>query len=286
MIAAMRWIWISLTTLPLSLAALPACSSGGDGGGGSATTTTTETTSGTGGAGGAGTGGSGGTGPMALCDKPTPVTCSDQVILQMNFQPDVTPGKIDSTAAGDVWTSKVDATAGGAFATKPDSYTYGKFTDTGLQKVDISDEQSLDSMDWDIAFRRYVARINSGDSGPSCVQAARVPGTATFDEVTAIPETLSYHTDDTFTESCMLIPDGTGLADSPATALSSFWSYPGCVQMTDHVFVVALADGRHVKLIIDSYYSPTVQEQCDTMGSVPMGSTGSANYVMRWAFLQ
>ncbi len=51
------------------------------------------------------------------------------------------------------------------------------------------------------------------------------------------------------------------------------------------VFVVALASGKHVKLVIDDYYKPDVQEQCNTTGSVPMSGSGSANFVMRWAFL-
>ena len=46
---------------------------------------------------------------------------------------------------------------------------YAKFTANGLVKLDtLSDMTALDSMDWDIAFRRYVVRINSGFSGPSC----------------------------------------------------------------------------------------------------------------------
>ncbi len=239
--------------------------------------------SGTGG-GGAGTGGGGGN--AALCSMPTQVACADQIILEMNLQPDVAPGKITSTPDGAGWTSQIDATAGGAFVSKPDSYVYGKFTDQGLEKVAIADQDSLDAMDWDIAFRRYVIRVNSADSGPSCVQAARVPGTAKYEDITAVPGNLSYNKDDYFTDSCDIIADGTGLPDSPATALSSYWTYPGCVSMTHHVFVIALADGRHVKFTVDDYYAPTVQEQCDTAGMVPMSNTGSANFIVRWQFIQ
>lgn len=287
--ARMRLHWILFAVLPVSFAAVTACSGGEGGSGNSGTTsdstTESQTSSSTGGS-GTGGNGTGGTAPSMTCTTPTPVACADEVILQMNFQADVTPGKIENAADGTGWKTNVDATAGGAFASKPDSYTYGKFTDQGLTKVEISDEQSLDSMAWDIAFRRYVVRINSGDSGPSCVQGARVPGTAKYEDVTSLPATLGYHKDDIFTDSCDLIPDGSGLMDSPATALSSFWSYPGCVKMTDHVFVLALADGRHVKLVVDSYYSPSVQEQCDTTENIPMSNTGSANYVVRWAFIQ
>jgi hypothetical protein len=267
----------SVLPLLLGLPLLAAC--------GNSSTTTTGTT----GTGGAGTGGSGtgGAGPtMALCTTPTTVACSDQIILAMNLQPDAAKGLITSTADGDGWVSNVDATAGGAFASKPDSYTYGKFTDQGLVKVDLADQDSLTSMAWDIAFRRYVIRINSADSGPSCVQGARVAGAETYEQITAEPAGLAFHADDYFTESCDIIPDGSGLPDSPATALSSFWTYPGCVQMTKHVFVLELASGRHLKLVVDDYYSPAVQDQCDTTGAVPMSNTGSGNIVLRWAFFK
>ena len=101
-----------------------------------------------------------------------------------------------------------------------------------------------------------------------------------------MPQNLTLHADEYFTDSCDIIPDGSGLPDSPATVLSSFWTYPGCVAMTGHVFVIQIADGRYVKLIVDDYYTPSVQDQCDTTGMIPMSNTGSANFVVRWAFLQ
>jgi len=270
----MRFTPIFTSIFALSLAALTACGGGGAGGSGGA-----------GGNGTSGGGGSGGAAPTPLCTMPTTVACSDQIILQMNFQPDPVNATISNTADGAGWNTHVDATAGGAFTSMPTAYTYGKFTDQGLVRVDVSDEGSLTSMDWDIAFRRYVVRVNSGDSGPSCVQAARVPGTTKFEDLDATPDNLLYHTDDTFTDSCDLIPDGSGLPDSPATALSSYWTYPGCVQMTGYVYVIALADGHHVKFTVDDYYSPTVQDQCQTQGAIPMTNTGSANFIVRWAYL-
>jgi hypothetical protein len=141
-------------------------------------------------------------------------------------------------------------------------------------------------MDWDIAFRRYIMRINSADSGPSCVTAARtVPGSTTYEALAAVPDGLKYFTDDYFTDdSCEIKPDGSGLEDSPATALSSYWTYPGCVEMTGNIFVVELRDGRHLKLIVDAYYKTLAgQEQCNNTGS--SGGTPGAWMQMRWAFL-
>lgn len=236
---------------------------------------------------GGGDTGSGGFNPGGpTCTEPTEVTCSDQVILQLNLQDDVTPGLVENAAEGAGWLSTIDATAGGAFAADPTSYTYGRFTDQGLVKVEISDEASLESMDWDIAFRRYVIRINSGNSGPSCVRATPIPGDPAYDDVTAVPETLPQFRDDAyFTEGCELINDGSGLESSPATALAGYYEYPGCVAMSDKVFIVQTAEGRLLKLTVSDYYFPDIQEQCDTTDSVPMANTGSANFRVRWAFL-
>lgn len=262
----------------LMLAAASACgdsdtSGGGGSGGGS-------------GGGQDGGGGSGGTPTVEpRCTSAAAIPCEDDVVLQMNLQSEPAPGSIETTQDGDDFVSVIDATAGGAFTATPHSYTYGRFTDTGLEKVSISDEDSLTSMDWDIAFRRYIGRINSGHSGPSCTAAARVPGEQTYAEITSVPDNLTYRSDQYFTESCELIADGTGLEGSPATALSSYWTYPGCVQMTNNVYVVQLANGRDVKLTVESFYNDDAQQQCQDQESVPMSNNGSANVRVRWAFL-
>jgi hypothetical protein len=207
------------------------------------------------------------------------------VILEMNLRSNVAPGLIDNQPDGAGWSTHVDATAGGAFNPDPDSYVYGRFTANGLEKIDISDEGSIDSMDWDIAFRRYVIRANSGHSGPSCVRAARVAGAADYESLAEIPSSLVYHRDEYFTPSCELIPDGSGLPNSPATALSGYWTYPGCVQMSYNLYVLELADGRHLKLMVTSYYEDPYQQQCQDTDSVPQSGSGSANIRFRWAFL-
>lgn len=219
---------------------------------------------------------------MATCMPVTPVACEDMVVQQMNFKKNVAPGLITEMADGKGFLSTIDARAGGS--TPTDSYVYAKFTPTGLQKVDLTDDQSLASMDWDIAFRRFVIRINSANSGPSCVMSARFKTGTLFDDVTVAPSGVPFYTDEYFSAACELIPDGSGLPGSPATALHSFWTYNNCVQMTDNVYVLQLANGTSVKLTITDYYDPMVQDQCDTMASIPMGSPG-AMIRMRWAML-
>lgn len=229
--------------------------------------------------GGGGEGGGGGGG--ALCTPTTPIPCEDQVVQQMDFKKIVAPGMIVDAADGNGFLSTIDARAGGFMYT--DSYVYAKFTDTGLKKVDLTDEQSIGSMDWDIAFRRFIIRINSGNSGPSCTQAARLKTGTVYDDLMAVPAGANFLADEYFSAACELIPDGSGLG-SPATIMSGFWTYANCVQMTDNVYVVKTATGANVKLIVTDYYEPMAQETCNTTGAVPMGTPG-AMIKMRWAFL-
>lgn len=253
--------------------------------GGETTGTTTGSGGGNTGSGGGdtGSGGSGGGSAGPKCSEEVP--CSDQVIQQLDLQPTVAPGLIANQPDGSGWMTQVDGTAGGFGAQPPHAYVYGRFTDTGLEKVNISDEDALDSKDWDIAFRRFIVRLNSGNSGPACVVAAPIPGAPAYDDVAAVPDNLpQYRADEYFTEGCTLIDDGSGLG-SPATALASYWEYPGCVAMTNNVFIVQTNEGKRLKLTVTDYYTPDIQDQCDTTGSVPMSGSGAANFRLRWAFL-
>ncbi|WP_437671990.1 HmuY family protein [Sorangium sp. So ce131] len=243
---------------------------------------------GNGGAGGAptGEGGSGGSGgggaPAARCAEPTPVACEDDVFQQMGLQDTVSSGEVSSAADGDGFRSSIDASAGGAFA-DDEPYVYARFTDGGLEKVEISDEQSLTSMDWDIAFRRYLVRINSGHSGPSCVAAARLAGTPDYDALTAVPDNARFRNDEYFTESCELITDGSGL-NGPATALSGYWDYSMCLAMSGTVYILALADDRKLKLTVTHYYDEENQAECNETGMVS-DTASAAHFQVRWAFL-
>ncbi len=217
-----------------------------------------------------------------MCMPTSPIPCEDQVALGVVFKNNQAPGLITDAPDGKGFWSTIDARAGGFSFT--DSYVYAKFTPTGLQKIEMTDNESIASMEWDIAFRRFVIRINSGNSGPSCVTAAKMkPGTV-FDDLATTPADALFIPDEYFSAACEVIPDGSGLPDSPATVLSGFWTYASCVQMTGNVYVLQKADGTRVKLTITDYYEPTAQEQCNTTGSVPMGTPG-AMMRMRWAFV-
>ena len=219
------------------------------------------------------------------CTMPGAPTCTDNQIQDLTLQKAPSPDtrSIVSTADGMGFTSAIDASAGGINATE--SYVYAKFTATGLTKVAIGDEAAFASMDWDIAFRRFIIRLNSGVSGPSCVDGARTAAGTAYNTLAAEPTGLEFRTEAYYTSSCDLVPDGSGLG-SPGTALQSFWRYPGCVQMTDNVFVVRLADGRRVKLVVTHYYEQSVQDYCDANDKILATDSGKAAQVgLRWAFL-
>lgn len=219
----------------------------------------------------------------STCTAPAAVACRDQSLVALSMNPEnVTPGLIDNEALAEGFHSKVDATAGGAF-NGTGGFVYGKFTDDGLVKVSLTDDASFESMDWDISFRRFVVRLNSGTGGPSCVTAARTAVGTDF----ACPEVdtalLEFNAEQFMSEgTCDLIPDGSGL-ESAGVVLQSFWTYPGCVQMTGNVYFLSLADGRHVKLVVTHFYGEAAQQDCQETDSTD--SSGSGNIQLDWAFI-
>jgi hypothetical protein len=222
----------------------------------------------------------GGTAPSCVEHE---ALCQDESIGMLMLQSEPSAALIteEGTTAGE-FTTHIDATAGG-FGAPPQSYVYGRFTDAGLEVVRIDDETSLESGDWDIAFRRFVMRLNSGVSGPGCVEAGRTAPGSTFDAVTSVPADVEFFAEEYLSgDSCEFIADATGMG--PQTVLSSYFAYASCLSMTGNVYIVALGDGRHVKLEVISYYTPSVQDACDSTGTAPM-PTGSGNMRIRWAFL-
>ncbi|PZR11928.1 MAG: hypothetical protein DI536_16495 [Archangium gephyra] len=238
-----------------------------------------------GGTGGGGTGGGSGMDAGPEVCAATPVSCSDEAAAALSYKSNLATGAIteEGTTAGE-FTTYIDATGGSTGLSAPvTSYTYVKFTPTGLARVDLSDEQAELDTTWDIALRRYHVRLNSGVSGPSCVQGARTPDGTTFEAVTTVDTNLVFSSERYFTESCSVIDDGSGIG-APAYVLSSFWSYGSCVKMSGNVFVLKLADGRHVKLEVKSYYPPENQALCQTENRINSPS-GAGAVRVRWAFL-
>jgi len=225
--------------------------------------------------------------PAQECQPQAAVECRDQSLVDLEMTPNaVTPGLIDNaTLADGGFHSHVDATAGGFPA--DEGYVYGKFTDDGLVKVELTDDASFDSLEWDIAFRRFIIRLNSGMGGPGCVTAARGPTGLDFTCPSLEPaqlEGLEFNAEQFMSPgTCDLIADGSGLPGAAGVVLQNYWTYPGCVQMTGNVYFISLADGRFVKLKVTHYYSEAAQQDCQDTDVTD--SAGSANLQFDWAFV-
>ena len=209
------------------------------------------------------------------------VSCTDESAMRLRFLTVQNPSEItnESLGAGE-FRSVIDARAGGASATQ--SYVYARFTATGLSKVALTDEDALRSTEWDIALRRFVLRLNSGVSGPSCVRGARLSATD-WASVTRIEDPSALREESYFDGACRFVDDGSGI-NGPATVLAPYWRYAGCLQMTNAIFVAQLRDGRAVKLTVESYYDPEKQAECDTTGMVSTPNN-AAVFRLRWSLL-
>ncbi|MDG1479879.1 MAG: HmuY family protein [Myxococcota bacterium] len=217
-----------------------------------------------------------------VCEEASEVTCVDDLILDLSLHNDaVSAGSVRTTVSGSDFLTDIDATAGGYSNATQNPWVYLRFTDDGAEKVELDDEAALESMDWDLAARRFIIRLNGGSSGPSCVGAATILESS-YDALTAIPEGLSYGTDDYYTPDCTLINDSSGLPDSPQVVLGSWWTYPGCVATSGYPHLIQTADGRVLKMVVEAYYA-TGQETCNDAG-IP--GEGSANLSIRWTWMQ
>ena len=219
-------------------------------------------------------------GVAAVCSEPAEITCEDTMVQDLSFQETVSEGEVTTTADGADYVTLIDASAGGFGHEDENPWVYVKFTEDGAVKAEISDEDALESMDWHLSARRFILRLNGGDSGPSCVGAATLLD-GNYDSVSEVPEDVSYVVDDYYTDDCTLINDSSGLPDSPQVALGAWWEYPGCVATTATPFLVQLADGHVLKLVVEGYYQ-TDQETCNETGSPP----SAGGYIqIRWRFL-
>lgn len=219
----------------------------------------------------------------AVCDQPTDVACVDQMILDLSLHDDkvATDADVVTTTEGTDFVTAVDATAGGFGNEANNPWVYVKFTETGAQRVDLDDEAALESMDWDIAARRFILRLNGGSSGPSCVGAAAFLEKS-YEELTAVPDGIAFVQDDYYTDDCTIVNDSSGLPGSPQVAMGPWWEYAGCLQTTGHPFLIQLADGKVIKLVVEQYYAQD-QDVCNSTGS---GGSDSGNLVWRWAFVE
>ncbi len=219
----------------------------------------------------------------AVCVDATTPACVDEMILDLSMHDDKTSdGEVVTTTDGTDFVTEIDASGGGYNTYENQAWVYIKFGPTGATRVDIDDETSLESMDWDLSLRRFILRMNGGDSGPSCVGAAVLGQGYTYEDLTEVPDGISYQTDDYYTDDCTIVNDSSGLENSPQVVLGPWWDYPGCVATTGQPFLMQLADGSVIKLRVDAYYGGDGQDQCNSTGST---TEAGGFFKLRWAFM-
>jgi len=257
-------------TLFLSLLSVVACG----------TTNTDDTT-----ATGTPTGSTTGSTSALACTEVTKPSCVDDLIADLGLQDDaVSDGAVTTTTEGEDFVTVVDASAGGYSAASQNPWVYVQFTAKGGVKVEIDDNASLTSLDWDIGLRRYLVRANGGDSGPGCVGAVALREDL-YADIAAVPDGMdveNFPTDDFYTDDCSFISDSSGLEGSPNLVLGQWWEYPGCVATSSIPFLLRTNSGDIIKLVIEEYYSSN-QDTCNKTGSA---GNGSAQIKIRWKKLQ
>lgn len=223
--------------------------------------------------------------PEGACDQPTPPECVDEMFLDLSLHDDlVSDGEVTTTRDGNDFVTTVDATAGGFGQADRHPWVYVRFGQDGAERVDIDDETALESMEWDMALRRFIVRLNGGDSGPSCVGAASFLERR-YGDLTEVPEGLEWRVDDYYTDDCTMVNDSSGLPGSPQVVLAPWWRYAGCVATTGVPHLVRLASGQVIKLVVERYYDdPGDQAACNDAAAAPPGAV-SAVFALRWRFL-
>jgi hypothetical protein len=175
----------------------------------------------------------------------------------------IMPSPTDAT----IYNAEVDATAGGSMAYGDNPFVYIDLI--GRKKVDITDAQAQLSADWDIAFKRWQIKMNSGDSGPGYVLLSRVDAMSLGD-VTEAP-VGPYTVDSYFDAKCNLLSDPIG---GIGTALSDWYDYDMTMGTRlvpkPEILVLTRRDGQgSIKLQLTSYYKGTT----------------SGNFSFSWSYL-
>jgi hypothetical protein len=182
-------------------------------------------------------------------------SCDPLTVLPTSYRPIPTTstGAVALTTTAHDTTGTIDATAGGLSGAADNPYVYvDLITNT---RVDVSDVNARDSLDWDIALKRSSLRINGGDSGGGRRTLAIAAGATSVTTVTA--PSSGYTEDDFTSDDCMLatIPGG-----EPMSAFGEWYEYDvetHAVTPKTEVYVLQRPDGSRTALRIVTYYGDT-----------------------------
>lgn len=182
--------------------------------------------------------------------------CGDAPITDWPLNEAVSSESASSSTADGVTTYTVEATAGGSGASAENPFIYLDLS-TG-EKVEVNDLEAYANSDWDLAFKRYIIRTNSQDSGPGDVSVAKIADT-TFADVTAAPEASAFEQDVSYNDSCEPLTDPIGSLKTafnhlnPMKNTGSWYEYPGLTPTEGDIYVVDVPEEATYKMEIEAW---------------------------------
>lgn len=181
-----------------------------------------------------------------------PSSCSGALRQALGLVDEVSSATVVTISSGAELVLFVDASAGGLGGQDDFPWVYISLA-TG-EAVALSDLEALESNAWDLAFKRFVVRTNSGDSGPGQGGALRVglPWDS-IDGNTQGDRMLS--TESWFDQDCNLTTDDQGELVTTFTGWSEYDQATHVLAPADVVYLVQGAGGARYKLAILDYYA-------------------------------
>jgi hypothetical protein len=206
-------------------------------------------------------------------DEPRmPSACSGALRQALGLVDEVSTATVAPLSSGDDLVLFVDASAGGLGG--QDAYPWVYVSFATAEAVALTDLGALESTAWDLAFKRFVIRTNSGDSGPGEGGALRIglPWDS-VDESTLGDRALS--SESWFDAECNLTTDDQGELVTTFTGWSEYDQASHVLAPADAVYLTRGGDGKLYKVAILDYYAN------------PDGSTGrtAGRYKVRVAAL-
>ena len=219
-------------------------------------------------------GGAGSSGAAAGGAKGTFETnCSAARAQQFGASETLSTGNVQLLSnSGGVKTLYLDATAGGQNGATSHPWLFIALGDA--RKAALNDRTALESLDWDLAFKRALIYTNGGEGGPGNGASAFLDkdfANVTSEDVVG----AEFFSEKFFDDDCNAIVDFTG---APSTSFSSWYNYDQETHVLSPVpgtWLVRAATGKVFKLRFDSYYATPSGE---------MGSAGGA-YLLKIAAL-
>jgi hypothetical protein len=182
----------------------------------------------------------------------TPSACRGALRQALGLVDQVSSATVATIADGAERVLFIDASAGGLGDQDAFPWVYIALA-TG-QAVALSDLEALESTAWDLAFKRFVIRTNSGDSGPGQGGALRVG--LPWDSVDESTQgTRVLPSESWFDADCNLTTDDQGELLTTFSGWSEYDQATHVLSPADVVYLTQGADGTRYKVAILDYYA-------------------------------